>query len=101
MNGAEFFRIVKNLKFSVINIKQILSNPKFTPDVYVKETGPHSITIGWSIKPEVEMRKKMHYYNVVMKNESDHKETVVNSGFNYEFTNLDSATNYSFQVNYT
>ena len=47
------------------------------------------------------MKKDVYFYKVIMKNKSKNEETAVYSDFSYAFTNLDSATSYSFQVSYT
>ncbi|XP_065213530.1 tyrosine-protein phosphatase 69D isoform X3 [Planococcus citri] len=81
-----------------VNVTTFDNDNKFTPDVTIKGTGPHSINIGWVI-PQNEMKKDVHFYKVLMKNKFDkNEETAVYSDFSYVFTNLDSATNYSFQV---
>lgn len=71
-------------------------DPNFTPEVTIKGIGPHSINIGWNI-PQYDLKKDVHYYKVMMTNKTATEETI-GSEFSYAFTNLESATNYSFQV---
>uniref|UniRef100_A0A8D9BTY0 protein-tyrosine-phosphatase n=1 Tax=Cacopsylla melanoneura TaxID=428564 RepID=A0A8D9BTY0_9HEMI len=71
----------------------------FTPEVSLKAITPNAINIGWSSPPK-ELTDHVHYYILLMYNNSTKKETVqsANQSNLYMFRDLHSATNYKFKV---
>lgn len=75
------------------------SDPYFVPEISVKGVTFNSITIGWS-QPPGEMRDHVHYYMLIVQNNSTTKEAIhPEQSMNlFLFTDLQSATTYRFKV---
>jgi len=84
---------------SIVFTSIFSSDPYFVPEISVKGVTFNSITIGWSQPPE-EMRDHVHYYMLIVQNNSTTKEAVhPEQSMNlFLFTDLQSATTYRFKV---
>lgn len=81
-------------------IKMLDEEPIFTPEVTVTGVTSSSITIKWSMPPN-KFRDHIHYYDLILKpyNSSPKLQASQPAGDSlYMFSDLDSATTYSFQV---
>jgi len=80
-------------------VQTLDKDPYFVPEISVKGVTFNSITIGWSQPPE-EMRDHVHYYMLIVQNNSTTKEAVhPEKSMNlFLFTDLQSATTYRFKV---
>jgi hypothetical protein len=76
-------------------------DPYFVPEISVKGVTLNSITIGWSQPPE-EMRDHVHYYMLIVQNNSTTKEAFhPEQSMNlFLFTDLQAATTYHFKVSF-
>jgi hypothetical protein len=76
-------------------------DPYFVPEISVKGVTLNSITIGWSQPPE-EMRDHVHYYMLIIQNNSTTKEAFhPGQSMNlFLFTDLQSAMTYRFKVSF-
>jgi len=84
---------------SLVRTSVFSSDPYFVPEISVKGVTFNSITIGWSQPPE-EMRDHVHYYMLIVQNNSTTKEAIhPEQTMNlFLFTDLQSATTYRFKV---
>ncbi|PNF23076.1 Tyrosine-protein phosphatase 69D [Cryptotermes secundus] len=80
-------------------VRTLDKDPYFVPEISVKGVTLNSITIGWSQPPE-EMRDHVHYYMLIVQNNSTTKEAFhPEQSMNlFLFTDLQAATTYRFKV---
>ncbi|KAJ9581021.1 hypothetical protein L9F63_023808, partial [Diploptera punctata] len=77
----------------------MISDPDFVPEISLKGVTLNSITIGWS-NPSEEMRDHVHYYMLIVQDNTTTKEAIHPGGAMnlYLFQDLLSATTYRFKV---
>lgn len=74
-------------------------DPDFVPDIKLKAVAPNAINIGWSLPP-LDVKDHVHYYQLVLYNNSTRKEAIhpAESVNSFMFVDLQCATKYQFKV---
>jgi hypothetical protein len=96
-SSCPYFSSAVNASIALTDVS--FSDPYFVPEISVKGVTFNSITIGWSQPPE-EMKDHVHYYMLIVQNNSTTKEAIhPEQSMNlFLFTDLQSATTYRFKV---